>query len=131
MSAYPVLLLLVCGHASYGAETAPIVDCDAWAVNAHFGAHAAQAGRPRKLVPLTQPDLMLLIRHNHLDDVDGIPVLEEDYAESDGRAFLEESVFYGFDHAESAGAPQGATDSEAGSIARLREVCAGMHTRSR
>jgi len=91
-----------------------------------FGARAAQVGRPRKLVPMAQSDLMLLIRHNHLDDVEGIPVLEEDYTEPGGRAFLEESVFFGFDHAGSADATLPAPETEAAAIARFRDACARM-----
>ena len=74
------------------------VVCDAWARNAMMGAVHASQGHRRELVPITVPQLRELLLHDKLSAIEGIPVLAEEYATDDGRKFLEESVFYGFDY---------------------------------
>lgn len=72
--------------------------CTAWARNATIGGEHALMGHARRLVPMKYDDIIELIEHQHLLQVDGIPVFVEDHAGEDGRAFLEDSVFYGFDY---------------------------------
>ena len=73
--------------------------CVHWARNAAIGSQHAMMGHARKLIPFTVEQLQELIEHGTLLDIDGIPVLAEDDEAPEDRAFLEDSVFYGFDYA--------------------------------
>lgn len=72
--------------------------CEGWAQNAMIGAERAMLGKLRKLMPLTVAQISELISHGKFGQVTGIPVLADQAATPEGRAFLEESVFYGFDY---------------------------------
>lgn len=71
--------------------------CATWAKNATIGGSHAMMGHARSIIPLTQSDILELMEHHELLKVDGIPVLLEDYKTPDGKAFLEDSVMYGYD----------------------------------
>jgi hypothetical protein len=72
--------------------------CDSWARNATIGGEHALMGHARQLVPLTREHIIELIEHRKLFEIDGIPVFADDHDAPEGRAFLEESIFYGFDY---------------------------------
>lgn len=88
----------------HSAEPGQEVVCAAWARNALIGGEHALMGHSRKLVPLRQEDIVELIEHGTLLGIDGIPVFEDDHGTPEGQAFLEGSVFYGFDYVK--GIPQ-------------------------
>ena len=90
-----VLLAALTAHAD-GLDQDAV--CTAWARNATIGGEHALMGHARRLVPLKYDDIIELIEHQRLLQVDGIPVFLEDHDGKDGRAFLEDSVFYGFDY---------------------------------
>ena len=73
--------------------------CISWARNATIGSEHALMGHSRKLIPLTIEHIQELIEHGTLFEIDGIPVLAEDHDLPEGRAFLEDSIFYGYDYA--------------------------------
>ncbi len=72
--------------------------CDSWALNAIIGGKHALMGHSRQLVPLTREHIIELIEHRNLFEIDGIPVFLDEHDTPEGRAFLEDSVFYGFDY---------------------------------
>jgi hypothetical protein len=74
--------------------------CTSWARNATIGSEHAMMGHARRLVPLTLEHIQELIEHNKLFAIDGIPVFADDSETPESRAFLEDSVFYGFDYAK-------------------------------
>jgi hypothetical protein len=74
------------------------VVCATWAQNALIGGEHAWMGHSRKLVPLQHEDIVELIEHGQLLKIDGIPVFAQEHATPEGQAFLEGSVFYGFDY---------------------------------
>src|SRR5215510_5547954 len=80
------------------AELREEVVCDAWTRNAVMGAMHAYRGHRRQLMPVTVAQLKDLLTHGQLYSVDGIPVLADEYETDSGKAFLEDSVFYGFDY---------------------------------
>jgi hypothetical protein len=88
---------LTCAAAQTGAVTSEMT-CEGWAQNAMIGAERAMSGKLRKLMPLTVAQISELISHGRFGQVTGIPVLADQAATPEGRAFLEESVFYGFDY---------------------------------
>lgn len=63
-------------------------------------------GHSRKLVPLSPEAIVELIEHGRLLRVDGIPVFADDHGTAEGQAFLESSVFYGFDYVKRTPAEQ-------------------------
>jgi hypothetical protein len=79
-------------------EPSKDTDCDSWARNATIGGEHALMGHARQLVPLTREHIIELIEHRKLFDIDGIPVYADDHGTPEGRTFLEDSVFFGFDY---------------------------------
>ena len=71
--------------------------CAAWATNAAIGGSHALMGHSRKFIPLTEGELVELVEHHALHKIDGIPVFLEQYETPEGKAFLEDSVMYGYD----------------------------------
>ena len=74
--------------------------CTSWARNATIGSEHALMGHARRLVPLTEEHIQELIEHGKFLAIDGIPVFAADHESVENRAFLEESIFYGFDYAK-------------------------------
>lgn len=72
--------------------------CTDWARNATMGAQHALKGHSRKIIPLPGSQILALISDGSLYQVDGIPVSDIDYGNPHDRAFVEESIFYGFDY---------------------------------
>jgi hypothetical protein len=71
--------------------------CSTWAQNATIGGSHALMGHSRTMIPLTQEVIRESVEHGELFKMDGIPVLAEQFEEPESRAFLEESVLYGYD----------------------------------
>ena len=95
---------LLCGAALLAAVTAHASElskdtiCESWARNATIGGEHALMGHSRRLVPLTLEHIVELIEHRKLFGIDGIPVLADEHGTPEGKAFLEDSIFYGFDY---------------------------------
>ena len=90
-------------HAALCAQAAELSRddvCEAWARNATLGAWHAMHGHARNLMPIAETYLGELVEHGGLYDLDDIPVLDEHYATTSGRQFLEDSIFYGYDFAK-------------------------------
>jgi hypothetical protein len=71
--------------------------CTAWAQNAIIGGSHALMGHSRTMIPLTHEAIRESVEHGQLFEMDGIPVLVEHYREPESKAFLEDSVMYGYD----------------------------------
>jgi len=71
--------------------------CSTWAQNAIIGGSHAMMGHSRTMIPLTREHIRESVEHGALLKMDGIPVLVEHYEEPESKAFLEESVLYGYD----------------------------------
>lgn len=89
---------LLAAAAARASELSTDTVCDSWARNAAIGGQHALMGHSRRLVPLTLEHIIELIEHRKLFGIDGIPVLADDHSTPEGKAFLEDSVFYGFDY---------------------------------
>jgi hypothetical protein len=89
------LLAAVTVHAS---ELSKDTVCDSWARNAIIGGAHASMGHSRRLVPLTLEHILELMEHGKLFGIDGIPVFADEHDTPEGKAFLEDSIFYGFDY---------------------------------
>ena len=89
------LLAAVTVHAG---ELSTDTVCDSWARNATIGGEHALMGHSRRLVPFTLEHIIELLEHGKLFGIDGIPVFADEHDTPDGRAFLEDSIFYGFDY---------------------------------
>jgi hypothetical protein len=89
------LLAAVTVHAG---ELSTDTVCDSWARNATIGSEHALMGHSRRLVPFTLEHIIELLEHGKLFGIDGIPVFADEHDTPDGRAFLEDSIFYGFDY---------------------------------
>ncbi|HEY7760474.1 MAG TPA: hypothetical protein VIA64_13730 [Burkholderiales bacterium] len=71
--------------------------CSTWAQNAIIGGSHALMGHSRTMIPLTREHIRESVEHGELFNMDGIPVLVEHYEEPESKAFLEDSVLYGYD----------------------------------
>ena len=71
--------------------------CSTWAQNATIGGSHALMGHSRTMIPLTREDIHEFVEHGELLKMDGIPVLVEHYEKPESKAFLEDSVLYGYD----------------------------------
>ncbi len=71
--------------------------CAVWAQNAIIGGSHAMMGHSRTMIPLSRDGIRESVEHGLLFDMDGIPVLVEHYEEPESKAFLEDSVLYGYD----------------------------------
>lgn len=89
------LLAAVTVHAG---ELSTDTVCDSWARNATIGGEHALMGHSRRLVPFTLEHILELLEHGKLFGIDGIPVFADEHNTPDGKAFLEDSIFYGFDY---------------------------------
>jgi hypothetical protein len=81
--------------------------CMSWARNASIGGGHAMMGHARRLIPMSEENIQELIEHGKLLTVDGIPALKNDSDTPESRAFLEDSIFFGFDYMKKL--PEGST----------------------
>ena len=72
--------------------------CSTWAQNATIGGSHALMGHSRTMIPLSHEGIRESVEHGELFKMDGIPVLIEHYEEPESKAFLEDSVLYGYDY---------------------------------
>jgi hypothetical protein len=80
--------------------------CAAWANNAVIGARHALESHSRKIIPISEEQFKELLVHGQLWDVNGIPVLADDYRTDADKKFVEQSIYCGFDEAQHLDADQ-------------------------
>ena len=92
--------LLLASMAAHADEVHKDQVCMSWARNASIGSGHAVMGHARRLIPMSAEAIQELIEHNQFFSIDGIPVLNDDNDTPEGRAFLEDSIFFGYDYVQ-------------------------------